>query len=142
MSFSTRIRDTAPTANDINKARLKRLDICIGPLRSRACDSDGQSPVGGRRSDSPPTPLHRWAVPDCNLTRRRHRASARKLQHCRCIHHGDFGGPHGIGGAGFQGIGTQGTHSRAINYDPIFSPTLLVETRSSLFTRVYLPLSL
>jgi IS6 family transposase len=31
--------------------------------------------LGGRRSDCPPTPFHRWAVPDCNLMRRRHRAS-------------------------------------------------------------------
>ena len=44
-------------------------------LRSRACDSERASPVGGRRSDCPPTPFHRWAVPDCTLTRRRQRAS-------------------------------------------------------------------
>jgi hypothetical protein len=44
-------------------------------LRSRACDSEGASQVGGRRSDCPPTPFHRWAVPDRNLTRRRHRGS-------------------------------------------------------------------
>jgi hypothetical protein len=40
-----------------------------------AADSEGASQVGGRRSDCPPTPFHSWAVPDCNLTRLRHRAS-------------------------------------------------------------------
>src|SRR5260370_4878851 len=58
-----------------------RLPLVLGSLphdprlRSYACDSEGASQVGGRRSDCPPTPIHRWAVPDCNLTRRRHRAS-------------------------------------------------------------------
>src|SRR5260370_27452369 len=63
------------------RASEPRLPLVLGSLphdprlRSRACDSEGASQVGGRRSDCPPTPFHRGAVPDCNLTRRRHRAS-------------------------------------------------------------------
>ena len=43
--------------------------------------------------------------------------------------YGIYGGPRGTGGAGFEGTGVQGTHSGAINYDHIFSPTLLTEAR-------------
>src|SRR5215472_7199326 len=43
--------------------------------------------------------------------------------------YGMYGGPRGTGGAGFEGTGVQGTHSGAINYDHIFSPTLLTEAR-------------
>ena len=43
--------------------------------------------------------------------------------------YGIYGGPRGVGGAGFEGTGTQGTHSGAINYDRIFSPTLIAQFR-------------
>jgi hypothetical protein len=43
--------------------------------------------------------------------------------------YGIYGGPRGTGGAGFEGTGVQGTHSGAINYDHIFSPTLITEAR-------------
>ena len=43
--------------------------------------------------------------------------------------YGVWGGPRGVGGAGFEGTGVQGTHSGAINYNHIFSPTLIMETR-------------
>ncbi len=43
--------------------------------------------------------------------------------------YGVYGGPRGVGGAGFEANGVQNTHSGAINYDHIFSPTLIVETR-------------
>ena len=43
--------------------------------------------------------------------------------------YGIYGGPRGTGGAGFEGTGIQGTHSGAINYDHIFSPTLITEAR-------------
>jgi Carboxypeptidase regulatory-like domain len=43
--------------------------------------------------------------------------------------YGIYGGPRGTGGAGFEGTGVQGTHSGAINYDHLFSPTLLTEAR-------------
>ncbi|HKA00289.1 MAG TPA: hypothetical protein VKE70_27450, partial [Candidatus Solibacter sp.] len=39
---------------------------------------------------------------------------------------GAAGGPHG---GGFQGTGTQATHNGAINYNRIFSPTLISEVR-------------
>ncbi|HYM12790.1 MAG TPA: carboxypeptidase-like regulatory domain-containing protein, partial [Bryobacterales bacterium] len=39
---------------------------------------------------------------------------------------GDAGGPHG---GGFEAVGSQNTYSAAINYDHIFSPTLLTEAR-------------
>ncbi len=39
---------------------------------------------------------------------------------------GAAGGPHG---GGFQGTGTQGTHDGAINYNRIFSPTMITELR-------------
>ena len=39
---------------------------------------------------------------------------------------GQAGGPHG---GGFQGTGIQDTHNGAINYDHIFSPTLITEVR-------------
>ena len=38
-------------------------------LRSGACDSEGASQMGGRRSNCPPTSVHRRAVPDFNLMR-------------------------------------------------------------------------
>ena len=40
---------------------------------------------------------------------------------------GEVGGPHG---GGFQGTGVQNTHNGAINYDRIFSPTLITQVRS------------
>jgi hypothetical protein len=40
---------------------------------------------------------------------------------------GDAGGPHG---GGFQATGTQATHNAAINYNHIFSPTLIMEARA------------
>jgi hypothetical protein len=40
---------------------------------------------------------------------------------------GAAGGPHG---GGFQGTGTQVTHNGAINYNHIFSPTLITEVRT------------
>lgn len=43
--------------------------------------------------------------------------------------YGIYGGPRGVGGAGFEGTGVQNTHSGAINYDHIFSPTLVMEAR-------------
>lgn len=43
--------------------------------------------------------------------------------------YGIYGGPRGVGGAGFEGTGVQGTHSGAINYDHIFSPSLITEAR-------------
>ncbi len=43
---------------------------------------------------------------------------------------GQAGGPRGVGGAGFEGTGIQNTHSGAINYTHIFSPTLITETRA------------
>jgi hypothetical protein len=44
--------------------------------------------------------------------------------------YGIYGGPRGVGGNGFEGTGIQGTHSAAINYDHIFSPTLITEVRT------------
>ncbi len=43
--------------------------------------------------------------------------------------YGIYGGPRGTGGAGFEGTGVQNTHSGAINYDHIFSPTLITQVR-------------
>ncbi len=43
--------------------------------------------------------------------------------------YGIYGGPRGVGGSGFEGTGIQGTHSGAINYNRLFSPTLLTEAR-------------
>lgn len=43
--------------------------------------------------------------------------------------YGVYGGPRGVGGSGFEGTGVQGTHSGAINYNHIFSPTFIMETR-------------
>ncbi|MDQ2901404.1 MAG: TonB-dependent receptor, partial [Acidobacteriota bacterium] len=43
--------------------------------------------------------------------------------------YGIYGGPRGVGGSGFEGTGIQGTHSGAINYDRIFSPTLISQFR-------------
>ena len=42
---------------------------------------------------------------------------------------GIYGGPRGVGGSGFEGTGIQNTHSGAINYNRIFSPTLITEAR-------------
>ncbi len=44
--------------------------------------------------------------------------------------YGIYGGPRGTGGSGFEGTGIQGTHSGAINYNHIFSPTLITEVRT------------
>ncbi|PYT18427.1 MAG: TonB-dependent receptor, partial [Acidobacteria bacterium] len=44
--------------------------------------------------------------------------------------YGIYGGPRGVGGSGFEGTGIQGTHSGAINYNHIFSPTLITEVRA------------
>lgn len=44
--------------------------------------------------------------------------------------YGVYGGPRGVGGSGFEGTGIQGTHSGAINYDRIFSPTLIAQFRA------------
>ncbi len=43
--------------------------------------------------------------------------------------YGIYGGPRGVGGAGFEGTGVQNTYSGAINYDHIFSPSLIMEAR-------------
>src|SRR5579883_1150643 len=43
--------------------------------------------------------------------------------------YGIYGGPRGVGGAGFEGTGIQDTYSGAINYVHIFSPTLIMEAR-------------
>jgi len=43
--------------------------------------------------------------------------------------YGIYGGPRGTSGAGFEGTGIQDTHSGAINYNHIFSPTLITEAR-------------
>jgi hypothetical protein len=43
--------------------------------------------------------------------------------------YGIYGGPRGVGGSGFEGTGIQNTHSGAINYNRIFSPTLIMEAR-------------
>ena len=43
--------------------------------------------------------------------------------------YGIYGGPRGVGGSGFEGTGIQNTHSGAINYNHIFSPTLITEAR-------------
>jgi hypothetical protein len=43
--------------------------------------------------------------------------------------YGVYGGPRGVGGAGFEGTGIQTTYSGAINYVHIFSPTLITEAR-------------
>src|SRR5205807_6913202 len=43
--------------------------------------------------------------------------------------YGIYGGPRGVGGAGFEGTGVQNTYSGAINDDHIFSPTLIMEAR-------------
>src|SRR5690242_888652 len=43
--------------------------------------------------------------------------------------YGIYGGPRGVGGAGFEGTGIQNTYSGAINYIHIFSPTLISEAR-------------
>lgn len=42
---------------------------------------------------------------------------------------GIWGGPRGVGGSGFEGSSIQNTHSGAINYNHIFSPTLIMEAR-------------
>jgi Carboxypeptidase regulatory-like domain len=42
---------------------------------------------------------------------------------------GIWGGPRGVGGSGFEGSSIQNTHSGAINYTHIFSPTLIMEAR-------------
>jgi len=44
--------------------------------------------------------------------------------------YGIYGGPRGVGGSGFEGTGIQGTHSGAINYNHIFSSTLIAEVRA------------
>ena len=44
--------------------------------------------------------------------------------------YGIYGGPRGTGGNGFEGTGIQGTHSAAINYNHIFSPSLITEVRA------------
>jgi hypothetical protein len=44
--------------------------------------------------------------------------------------YGIYGGPRGVGGSGFEGTGIQNTHSGAINYNHIFSPTLITEVRA------------
>ena len=44
--------------------------------------------------------------------------------------YGIYGGPRGVGGSGFEGTGIQGTHSGAINYDRIFSPSLIAQFRA------------
>jgi hypothetical protein len=43
---------------------------------------------------------------------------------------GIYGGPRGVGGSGFEGTSVQNTHSGAINYNHIFSPTLIAEVRA------------
>ncbi|MDP8983345.1 MAG: carboxypeptidase regulatory-like domain-containing protein [Acidobacteriota bacterium] len=43
--------------------------------------------------------------------------------------YGIYGGPRGTGGSGFEGTGVQGTHSAAINYTHLFSPSLITEAR-------------
>lgn len=43
--------------------------------------------------------------------------------------YGIYGGPRGVGGNGFEGTGIQNTHSGAINYNRVFSPTLITEAR-------------
>ncbi len=43
--------------------------------------------------------------------------------------YGIYGGPRGVGGSGFEGTGIQNTHSGAINYNRLFSPTLITEAR-------------
>jgi len=43
--------------------------------------------------------------------------------------YGIYGGPRGVGGAGFEGTGVQNTYSGAINYVHIFSPTFIAEAR-------------
>jgi hypothetical protein len=43
--------------------------------------------------------------------------------------YGIYGGPRGVGGAGFEGTGVQNTYSGTINYIHIFSPTLITEAR-------------
>jgi hypothetical protein len=43
--------------------------------------------------------------------------------------YGIYGGPRGVGGAGFEGTGIQNTYSGAINYVHIFSPSLITEAR-------------
>ena len=43
--------------------------------------------------------------------------------------YGIYGGPRGVGGSGFEGTGMQNTYSGAINYNHIFSPTLITEAR-------------
>jgi hypothetical protein len=44
--------------------------------------------------------------------------------------YGVYGGPRGVSGNGFEGTGIQGTHSGAINYSHVFSPTLITEVRA------------
>jgi Carboxypeptidase regulatory-like domain/TonB dependent receptor len=44
--------------------------------------------------------------------------------------YGIYGGPRGTGGSGFEGTGVQNTHSGAINYNHIFSPTFIAEVRA------------
>ena len=44
--------------------------------------------------------------------------------------YGIYGGPRGVGGSGFEGTGIQKTYSGAINYNRIFSPTLITEVRA------------
>lgn len=43
--------------------------------------------------------------------------------------YGIYGGPRGVGGSGFEGTGIQTTYSGAINYNHIFSPSLIAEAR-------------
>src|SRR5205807_2367073 len=43
--------------------------------------------------------------------------------------YGIYGGPRGVGGAGFEGTGIQNTYSGAINYVHIFAPTFITEAR-------------
>ena len=39
--------------------------------------------------------------------------------------YGIYGGPRGVGGSGFEGSSVQNTYSGAINYNHIFSPSLI-----------------
>ena len=43
--------------------------------------------------------------------------------------YGIYGGPRGVGGSGFEGSSVQNTYSGAINYNHIFSPSLITEAR-------------
>jgi Carboxypeptidase regulatory-like domain len=44
--------------------------------------------------------------------------------------YGIYGGPRGVSGNGFEGTGIQNTHSGAINYTHVFSPSLITEVRA------------